>query len=176
METSLNLFQKTDSGILNVPTQEQVDCHAPKAILRGSSQHPSAGLPHWQPCYCQHAYRVNAMCGRRLPKAITAIFQDTGENVQGTIGGLANSYSQYCATYENTTISGTRRTLYGPHIQEFSRTSIPLTRPSPTPESAEATASATPGPTWFNLLLHHQSKLHGELCSRERFVIKVRFS
>ena len=32
-ETSLNLFWKTDCGILSVPTQEQVDCHAPKAIL-----------------------------------------------------------------------------------------------------------------------------------------------
>ena len=32
-ETSLNLFWKTDSGILSVPTQEQVDSHAPKAIL-----------------------------------------------------------------------------------------------------------------------------------------------
>ena len=32
-ETSLNLFWKTDSGILSVPTQEQVDCHVPKAIL-----------------------------------------------------------------------------------------------------------------------------------------------
>ena len=142
----------------------------------GSSQHAPAGLPHWQPCYSKHADRDDAMCGRRLRKAIIEIFQVTGENVQGTIGGLANSHSHYCATYEeyHDQRYDAGSTLYGPHtldayIQEFSRASIPLTRPSPTPESAEATASPTPGPTWCNLLLHHQSKLHGELCSRGRF-------
>ena len=99
-----------------------------------------------------------------------------GGNVQGTIGGLTNCYSHCCATYEeyHDQRYEAGSTLYGPHtlddyIQEFSRTSVPHFRPSPTPESAEATASPTPSPTWCKLLLHHQSKLHGELCSRGRF-------
>ena len=72
-KTSLNLFWKTDSGILGVPTQEQVDCHAPKAILRGELPACPCDLPHWQPCYSKHADRVAQCvgdgCERRSQKS-----------------------------------------------------------------------------------------------------------
>ena len=127
-ETSLNLFWKTVSGILSVPTQEQVDCHAPKAILLNLAD---ITWPYaWEaPSMPLQVFRIGSlvsvntpnemttMSGRRLRKAITEIFQDAGENVQVTIGGLANSYSHYCATYEEYQAQRYEAgsTLYGPH-------------------------------------------------------------
>merc|ERR1712136_501184 len=124
-ETSLNPFWKTVSGILSVPTQEQVDWEAPSMPLQvfriGSLV--SVNTPN----------EMTTMSGRRLRKAITEIFQNAGENVQVTIGGLANSYSHYCATYEEYQAQRYEAgsTLYGPHtldayIQEFSRLSKDL--------------------------------------------------
>jgi len=143
-ETSLNPFWKTVSGILSVPTQEQVDCHAPKAILLNLA---NITWPYaWEaPSMPLQVFRIGSlvsvntpnemttMSGRRLRKAITEIFQNAGENVQVTIGGLANSYSHYCATYEEYQAQRYEAgsTLYGPHtldayIQEFSRLSKDL--------------------------------------------------
>ena len=118
-ETSLNPFWVTVSDVLSVPTQEQVDCHAPKAIRVGGSQHTASGLPYWQPRHSEHAERDDHR--ERATVAISEIFQNAGENVQVTIGGLANSYSYYCAMYEESHALDAR-------IQEFSGLSKDLSR------------------------------------------------
>lgn len=73
------------------------------------------------------------MAGRRLRNTIKSLIRDSTmvpdeQEIYVTIAGLANSYSHYCATYEE--YQGQRyeaaSTLYGPntldgYLQEFSR-------------------------------------------------------
>jgi neutral ceramidase len=145
---SLNPFWKVVSSFLSKPTQEQVDCHAPKPILLNLE---SLTEPYrWEaPNMPVQVFQIGnlitlntpnemtTMSGRRLRKAISKIFQDSklmdGKDVQVVIGGLANSYSHYVATFEEYQAQRyeAASTLYGPHtlsgyIQEFSRLSKDL--------------------------------------------------
>jgi len=73
------------------------------------------------------------MSGRRLRKALTKIWAASdipADKLQVTIGGLANSYSHYVATFEEYQAQRyeAASTMFGPHslsgyIQEFSRLS-----------------------------------------------------
>lgn len=80
---------------------------------------------------------LTTMSGRRLRKAISKIFQGSalmaGQDVNVMIGGLANSYSHYVATFEEYQAQRyeAASTMYGPHtlsgyIQEFTRLSNDL--------------------------------------------------
>jgi len=80
---------------------------------------------------------MTTMSGRRLRKAIAAVFKDAKsmpeQDMEITIGGLSNSYSHYVATFEEYQAQRyeAASTLYGPHtlsayIQEFSRLSHDL--------------------------------------------------
>merc|ERR1712050_211701 len=80
---------------------------------------------------------LTTMSGRRLRKSITELFKGSsmiaGNTMEVTIGGLANSYSHYVATFEEYQAQRyeAASTLYGPHtlsayIQEFSRLSEDL--------------------------------------------------
>ena len=79
-------------------------------------------------------FRIGSLVTVNTPIEMTHVWATVAKGVQGTIGGLSNSYSHYYATYEeyNHQRYEAGSTLYGPHtldayIQKFSRTSIPLT-------------------------------------------------
>ena len=66
------------------------------------------------------------MSGRRVRDAITKTFADNGQKVKVVLSGLANTYSNYVATYEEYQIQRYEAgsTMYGPHtlqayIQQF---------------------------------------------------------
>jgi neutral ceramidase len=64
--------------------------------------------------------------GRRVREAIAKEFTDNGQNVKVVLSGLANTYSNYVATYEEYQLQRYEAgsTMYGPHtlqayIQQF---------------------------------------------------------
>lgn len=147
-EKSLNLFWRMVSGVLSKPTEEQKQCHGVKPILLNLE---SINKPYrWEaPTMPIQLFRIGnlvtintpnemtTMSGRRLRKAIAAVFKDAkfmGEqDLEVTISGLSNSYSHYVATFEEYQAQRyeAASTLYGPHtlsayIQEFSRLSRDL--------------------------------------------------
>lgn len=144
-ETSLNLFWRTVSSILSKPTEEQKQCHGAKPILLNLAD---INTPYrWEaPVMPIQIFRIGnlvtintpnemtTMSGRRLRKAIAAVFKDANsmaeQDIEITISGLSNSYSHYVATFEEYQAQRyeAASTLYGPHtlsayIQEFSRLS-----------------------------------------------------
>merc|ERR1711957_536954 len=142
-ETHPNPFWNSVRSIVSKPSQEEVDCHAPKPVLINiadmdtpySWEAPSMPLQIFQ---IGNVVTVNTpnelttMSGRRVRKAITDIFKGSemmkGKDLQVEIGGLANSYSHYVATFEEYQAQRyeAASTLYGPHtlsayLQEFTR-------------------------------------------------------
>jgi neutral ceramidase len=137
---SSNPFWNMLSGFLSKPTQEQINCQAPKPILLNTGK---ASMPYkWDPAVVPIAlFRIGnvfilsvpaeftTMAGRRLRRAIKEVFERGGvEDPVVVIAGLANSYTHYVTTVEE--YGGQRyeaaSTLYGPHtlsgyLQEFRR-------------------------------------------------------
>lgn len=137
---SSNPFWNMMAGFLSDPTQEQIECHAPKPILlnTGYVAQPYEWDPNTIPISISRIGQLfilsvpaefTTMAGRRLRKAVRKVLVDGGiADPVITIAGLANSYSHYVTTREE--YAGQRyeaaSTLYGPHtlsayIQEFQR-------------------------------------------------------
>lgn len=141
--TSPNPFWKAVSHLLSKPTKEQTACHAPKPILLNLED---ISFPYaWEaPSMPLQVFKIGnlvtlntpneltTMSGRRLRKAITKLFEGSdmiaGQDLQVTVGGLANSYSHYVTTFEEYQAQRyeAASTMYGPHslsgyIQEFTR-------------------------------------------------------
>jgi len=142
--TSPNPFWAAVSSILSKPTRQQKDCHHPKPILLNLA---NINIPYaWEaPSMPVQVFRIGnvvtantpneltTMSGRRLRKVLTKIWAASdipADKLQVTIGGLANSYSHYVATFEEYQAQRyeAASTMFGPHtlsgyIQEFSRLS-----------------------------------------------------
>ncbi|XP_052203621.1 neutral ceramidase 2-like isoform X2 [Diospyros lotus] len=143
-DTEINKLWKKLRDLLKEPSEYQVDCQKPKAILLDSGEmfEPYAWSPAILPIQMLRLGRLiilsvpgefTTMAGRRLREAVkeTLISEGNGEfdnTTQVIIAGLTNTYSQYVATIEE---YGQQRyeaasTLYGPHtlsayIQEFKK-------------------------------------------------------
>ena len=142
-----NPFWNAVSHFLSKPSQEQVDCHAPKPILLNTGE---ITLPYpWDPATVpislfrigQDFFIANVPCefttmaGRRLRLVIqqVALEQANITNATVVIAGLANSYTHYVTTFEEYQAQRyeAASTLYGPHtlegyLQEFRRLSTDL--------------------------------------------------
>ena len=136
-------FFNVMGGFLSVPSQEQIQCQAPKPILLnvGKTTFPYQWMPSIVPI---SVFRVGqlfilnvpaeftTMAGRRLRNAVNRSLWEIGFDNNPppviVIAGLSNSYSSYVTTREE--YFGQRyeaaSTLYGPntlaaYIQEFQR-------------------------------------------------------
>ena len=129
--TSPNPFWAFVSGLLAVPTPEEVACQAPKPILLSVGQ---IGAPlEWVPYILpEQVFRIGnlwilgvpgeftTMSGRRLRAMVQQVLQAKGQwfdNSHVVIAGLSNSYSHYITTFEEfqqQRYEGAS-TLYGPH-------------------------------------------------------------
>lgn len=142
--TSGNPFWDHVRDFLSEPTQEEIDCQAPKPILfnTGDLNEPYP----WDPetvsvsilrvgnlfILVQPA-ELTTMAGRRLRKAIYDVIIASGiipagQQVYITIAGLANGYASYVTTYEEYQAQRyeAASTIFGPYtldgyIQEFTR-------------------------------------------------------
>ncbi|KAI5074343.1 hypothetical protein GOP47_0010304 [Adiantum capillus-veneris] len=164
-DTEGNLFWKLVGSMLKNPSQEQIDCQAPKPILIdiGEIKDPYAWAPDVLPLQILRLGNFVILCvpsefttmaGRRLRESVkaTLIAKSNGEFNDDTaiiIAGLTNSYSQYVTTFEEYQVQRYEgaSTLYGPHtlsayIQEFTKLATAL---------AEGKA-VDPGPSPPNLL------------------------
>ncbi|XP_020517299.1 neutral ceramidase isoform X1 [Amborella trichopoda] len=129
---------------LHKPSQSQIDCHKPKAILLdvGEMFEPYQWAPAILPIQILRIGQLvilavpgelTTMAGRRIREAVkdTLVNQGKGEfdeNTHVLIAGLANTYSQYITTFEEYQQQRyeAASTLFGPHtlsayIQEFNK-------------------------------------------------------
>ncbi|XVE94457.1 hypothetical protein REPUB_Repub02eG0010300 [Reevesia pubescens] len=143
-DTEINEMWKQLRDLLKEPSQYQVDCQKPKAVLLSSGEMfvPYAWAPAILPIQMLRLGNFvilsvpgefTTMAGRRLREAVkeTLISSGNGEFDDEThvvIAGLTNTYSQYVATFEEYKQQRyeAASTLYGPHtlsayIQEFKK-------------------------------------------------------
>ena len=137
---SSNPFWNMVGSFLSAPSQDQIDCQAPKPILLNTG---SIHVPYdWDPSRVPisvsqiHNFFIlsvpgefTTMAGRRLRKAVGKVLDDAGyPDARVTIAGLSNTYTHYITTREE--YQGQRyeaaSTLYGQYtleayIQEFQR-------------------------------------------------------
>ena len=140
--TTGNPFWNKVSSFLSEPTEEEINCQAPKPILLNTGD---IGKPYeWDPktvpvqiLKVGNLYILSApsefttMAGRRLRSAVKSVLQDylkEDEEIFITIAGLSNTYSSYVTTYEEYQAQRyeAASTIFGPHtlegyIQEFTR-------------------------------------------------------
>lgn len=142
--TTSNPFWDKVRDFLSEPTQEEMDCQAPKPILlnTGDIAKPYEWDPEIVPVQILRLGNVfilsvpgelTTMAGRRLRKAVTSVLEagnivEPGQKVHVTIAGLANNYASYITTYEEYQAQRyeAASTIFGPHtldgyIQEFTR-------------------------------------------------------
>ncbi|XVE69646.1 hypothetical protein DITRI_Ditri10aG0006900 [Diplodiscus trichospermus] len=143
-DTKINKLWKQLRDLLKEPSQYQVDCQKPKAVLLSTGEMfvPYAWAPAILPIQMLRLGNFvilsvpgefTTMAGRRLREAVkeTLISNGNGEFDDEThvvIAGLTNTYSQYIATFEEYKQQRyeAASTLYGPHtlsayIQEFKK-------------------------------------------------------
>ncbi|OMP03004.1 Neutral/alkaline nonlysosomal ceramidase [Corchorus capsularis] len=143
-DTEINEMWKKLRDLLKEPSQYQVDCQQPKAVLLSTGEmfEPYAWAPAILPIQILRLGKLvilsvpgefTTMSGRRLREAVkeTLISNGNGEFGNDThvvIAGLTNTYSQYVATFEEYKQQRyeAASTIYGPHtlsayIQEFKK-------------------------------------------------------
>ncbi|GLT31334.1 hypothetical protein SLA2020_060770 [Shorea laevis] len=115
-DTKINKFWKKVRDLLKEPSQHQVDCQQPKAVLLNTGEmfEPHAWAPAILPIQILRLGKFiilsvpgefTTMAGPRLREAVkqTLISNGTGEFNDEThviIAGLTKTYSQYVATFE----------------------------------------------------------------------------
>eukprot|EP01034_Spumella_vulgaris_P022327 gene22328-28447_t len=142
--TTDNPFWNRVRDFLSEPTQEEIDCQAPKPIFinTGDIEKPYEWDPKVVPIQILRVGNVfilavpsefTTMAGRRLRVAIKKILEDgkivgAHQEVHVTIAGLSNTYASYVTTFEEYQAQRYEAAscIYGPHaleayIQEFSR-------------------------------------------------------
>ncbi|KAK4429469.1 Neutral ceramidase 2 [Sesamum alatum] len=150
-DSEINEFWKKVRDAIKEPSQHQVDCQKPKAVLldTGEMFWPYAWAPAVLPIQILRLGKLiilsvpgefTTMAGRRLREAVkgTLISYGNGEfndETQVVIAGLTNTYSQYVATFEEYKQQRyeAASTLYGPHtlsayVQEFKKLAQALAR------------------------------------------------
>jgi len=152
--TNGNPFWNFVSDFLAKPTQDQIDCQAPKPILLDVGQ--IKPLP-WAPDVVAVQIitigqlvivavpgEFTTMSGRRLRNTVKQILVNGGmQNPIVVISGLSNTYSGYIATYEEYLVQRYEgaSTIYGPHTLGayqtlFSQLAQSIVSGSPLPPSA----------------------------------------
>ncbi|XP_022919563.1 neutral ceramidase [Onthophagus taurus] len=117
-------------SILAKPSQEDIDCHAPKPILLATGQMKD---PYeWQPKIVSTQLAMignvaiaavpgefTTMAGRRLKNVIKNVMTTNGAGAESTVilAGLSNHYTDYITTYEEYQLQRYEgaSTVYGPH-------------------------------------------------------------
>uniref|UniRef100_A0A7S2L373 Neutral ceramidase n=1 Tax=Leptocylindrus danicus TaxID=163516 RepID=A0A7S2L373_9STRA len=145
--TSGNPFWDWVKDFISEPTEEQIECQAPKPILlnTGDLTHPYLWDPVTVPISVFQIGKLfilntpcefTTMAGRRLREAVRNVLVDAGiTDAMVTIAGLTNSYVHYVTTFEEYQAQRyeAASTLYGPHtlqayIQNFERITRDLLR------------------------------------------------
>ncbi|XP_019705525.1 neutral ceramidase 2 [Elaeis guineensis] len=157
-DTEISEKWKRARDSLQVPSQQQVECQKPKAVLLSTGEMfiPYAWAPAILPIQILKIGKLvilsvpgefTTMAGRRLREAVksTLISSGSGEFDETThvvIAGLSNAYSQYVATFEEYQQQRyeAASTLYGPHtlsayIQEFKKLASLLAKGEQPPKS-----------------------------------------
>ncbi|XP_071530877.1 neutral ceramidase [Panulirus ornatus] len=168
--TEGNPFWNMVGGLLHTPSQDQVDCHAPKPILLDTGE---INVPYaWHPRIIDtQVGRVGqliilpvpgeftTMCGRRFRDQVSETL--SAEGVEGTvpvIAGLSNVYTHYVTTWEEYQVQRyeAASTIYGPHtcsayMQQYSylatamlQGETPPPGPSP-PDLSDSMITMLPG-------------------------------
>jgi len=117
--------------LISKPSEEITKCHDPKAIILpvGEMKFPYQWAPDLIPTQLLRIGDVviaalpaefTTMSGRRVREAITQQFMNSSQKVKVVLSGLANTYSNYVATYEEYQIQRYEAgsTMYGPHTLE----------------------------------------------------------
>ncbi|KAK7111468.1 neutral ceramidase B-like [Littorina saxatilis] len=116
--------------LIKAPSQEQIDCHAPKPILLDTGEITKPYL--WQPQIVDiQLFRVGqlaiilppaeftTMSGRRTRDTVTETLVANGlpSNTTSVIAGLSNDYADYVTTFEEYQIQRYEggSTIYGPY-------------------------------------------------------------
>jgi neutral ceramidase len=152
-ETHSNPLWNAVRDLIKAPSPEQVKCHYPKPILldTGEMHEPY----DWQaPIVDTQLLRIGqfviapvpgeftSMSGRRLRYAINETLKAAGfpNNSQVVIAGLANTYADYIATFEEYAVQRYEgaSTIYGPHtldayIDHYKKMAKDLASGNPTP-------------------------------------------
>jgi neutral ceramidase len=131
-------FWEFISDILSTPTQDQIDCQAPKPILLniGEIKRPYQWDADVVPV---QLFRIGflfiavvpseftTMAGRRLRNMIASrvvssglINEDDADQINVVIGGLANTYADYVTTFEEYQAQRyeAASTIFGPHTHQ----------------------------------------------------------
>ncbi|CAL4067282.1 unnamed protein product, partial [Meganyctiphanes norvegica] len=130
--TEGNAFWNMVAGLLGEPSQEQIDCQAPKPILldTGDYNYPYPWHPHildtqlgrvGQLAILAVPGEFTTMSGRRIRDHLSDTL--TAAGVSGpipVIAGLSNVYTHYVATWEEYQMQRyeAASTIYGPHTLE----------------------------------------------------------
>lgn len=175
--TSGNPFWDKVRDFLSEPTEEEVECQAPKPILlnTGDVAKPYEWDPRIVPVQILkvgQVYILSAPCelttmaGRRLRKAVKESLLENSPALQAdevfvTIAGLTNTYSSYVTTFEEYQAQRyeAASTIFGPYtldgyIQEFTRLArdMALGAPSesgpPPPDLTDVMLQFMPLPSW----------------------------
>nr|CAB3223352.1 neutral ceramidase [Phallusia mammillata] len=153
-----NAFWKLIGGFLHSPSQEQKDCHYPKPILldTGEMKRPYS----WQPDVVDtQLIRIGqllisavpgeftTMSGRRLNEGVLKTFAQVfpNEKFETVIAGLANTYSDYIATFEEYHVQRYEgaSTIYGPltlqaYVQQYKKLALASAKNIPLSQETQA--------------------------------------
>ncbi|KAK9270388.1 hypothetical protein L1049_025967 [Liquidambar formosana] len=177
-DTEINEMWKEVRNFLKEPSQYQVDCQKPKAVLLSSGEMfvPYAWAPAILPIQMLRLGNFiilsvpgefTTMAGRRLREAVkdTLVSNGNGEFDDDThivIAGLTNTYSQYITTFEEYKQQRyeAASTLYGPHtlsayIQEFNKLAKAMAR-------GESNFKGHPPPDLTSVQLRYLADLYGD--------------
>ncbi|XP_061967068.1 neutral ceramidase 2-like [Populus nigra] len=150
-DTEINELWKKVRDLLKEPSQFQVECQKPKAVLLSSGEmfEPYAWTPEILPIQILRLGKLiilsvpgelTTMAGRRLREAVKETLVSNGggefdDETHVVIAGLTNTYSQYVATFEEYEQQRyeAASTLYGPHtlsayIQEFNHLALAMAK------------------------------------------------
>ncbi|PVD38057.1 hypothetical protein C0Q70_00667 [Pomacea canaliculata] len=168
-----NPFWNAVRDVLKTPTEEQVNCHAPKPILLDTGEISFPYLWHPQVVDVQLLKlgqfviiavpgEFTTMSGRRTRDAVvqTLISNGLPLDTSSVIAGLSNDYTHYVATFEEYQVQRyeAASTIYGPHTLQAYIQNFEIL--------AEALAKGKPvslGPNPPNLLGQQWSFLPGVL-------------
>ncbi|XP_075974335.1 neutral ceramidase-like [Anticarsia gemmatalis] len=120
------------SGVIAGPTDEDIDCHAPKPILLATGR-ANFPLP-WHPSIVSVSLiwlgdlvilgvpgEATTMAGRRMKDVVGSVMERNGFEPRVVVSGLTNEYIHYVSTYEEYQVQRyeAASTIYGPHTLDI---------------------------------------------------------
>ncbi|XP_060803646.1 neutral ceramidase [Amyelois transitella] len=119
-------------GLVAAPTEDDVECHAPKPILLATGR-TNIPVP-WHPRIVSTSLIMlgglavigvpgepTTMSGRRMRDVVGAVMEEHGLEPRVVVTGLTNEYIHYIATFEEYQVQRyeAASTIYGPHTLEI---------------------------------------------------------